>query len=128
MRWAAATYPHWPVPTNSFNGWRRIATSMRPKAVRPSHPHHRGAVADAAAADAAGGAGPESDAPRGRCCAVALRRHDLDGQRSTDLCVHPHGDGVLAGRLDAAGQLDPATVELRAAGGGDRRGDVGGGD
>ena len=45
-----------------------------------------------------------------------------------DLGVHPHGDGVLAGGLDAAGQLDATTVELRAAGGRDGRGDVGGGD
>jgi hypothetical protein len=35
---------------------------------------------------------------------------------------------VLTGGLDAAGQLDPATVELRATGGRDGRGDVSGGD
>src|SRR5688500_16138819 len=52
----------------------------------------------------------------------------LDGQLRADVGVHAHGDRVLARRLDAAGQLDPATVELRAAGGGDRSGDVGGGD
>jgi hypothetical protein len=42
--------------------------------------------------------------------------------------VHPHGDGVLARGLDAAGQLDPAAVQLRATSGRDGRGDVGGGD
>ena len=35
---------------------------------------------------------------------------------------------MLTGGLDAAGQLDAATVELRAAGGRHGRGDVGGGD
>src|SRR5688500_14523148 len=53
---------------------------------------------------------------------------DLDGQLRADVGVHAHGDRVLARRLDAAGQLDPATVELRATGRGDRGGDVGGGD
>ena len=42
--------------------------------------------------------------------------------------MHPHGDGVLTGGLDAAGQLDATPVELRTTGGRDGGGDVGGGD
>src|SRR3954453_2901034 len=70
--------------------------------------------------NAARGAGPESDAPRGRCCAAGSAGDDVQGHRDAHLGVDPHRDGVSAQALDAAGQLDPAPVELRTTGGGDR--------
>ena len=71
---------------------------------------------------------PSTGSARGRVAARRSAGDDLDRQLRADLGVHPHRDGVLARRLDAAGQLDAATVELRATGRGDRGGDVGGGD
>ena len=78
------------------------------------------------------GAPDRSPTPLAGYCSGRAARDQLAttsiGQLRRDLGVHPHGDGVLARGLDAAGQLDAATVELRATGRGDGGGDVGGGD
>jgi hypothetical protein len=49
---------------------------------------------------------------------------DLDVQRGADICMQPDGDLMLAYRLDRVLDLDLALVQLRAARGLDRSGDV----
>ena len=54
---------------------------------------------------------------RGRCEASASAGGDLDVDRGADLGVQPDPDLVRAHGLDRVADLDPAPVELGAAGG-----------
>src|SRR6185369_14050139 len=57
-----------------------------------------------------------------------LRGDDVDVEASGDLRVQLQRDLVAADRLDVAGQLQAAPVDVRTARGLDRRGDLGRGD
>src|SRR5262245_55924322 len=57
-----------------------------------------------------------------------LLADDLDFDRGGHLGVQPHPDLMRPDRLDRAGQLDPAPVEFRPAGGAHRLRDVRGAD